>query len=242
MSRRSQSRSPEPEPPPHRRGPLLICDLDGTLVDSFGDIRAGVSAALRAIDRSPDDDILALCGRGIGLELFYTRATGQRADGDEFARFVTVYRDSYPGQGRAYRGVAATLRALRREFRDLRCAVATAKRTEVARKVVESCALAEYFDVVRGSDGLPAKPDPAILRDVAACLGRPVEGAIVVGDTDRDVLAARAAGCVAVAVTYGGWTRAELEALAPREPDHLIDGFEALIAIASEHWSAERPG
>ena len=52
----------------------------------------------------------------------------------------------------------------------------------------------------------------------------------MVGDTDRDVGAARAAGCVACAVTYGGWTREELAAL---EPDHLLERFADLLDVLS---------
>lgn len=107
-------------------------------------------------------------------------------------------------------------------------AIATTKHSAVARRVVDAAGLGGFFDVVRGSDGLPHKPDPAVLHDIARAVGRPLDGTIVVGDTDRDVLLARAAGCVAVAVTYGGWNRAALAAL---EPDHLIDRFEELREV-----------
>ncbi|RMH43128.1 MAG: HAD family hydrolase [Deltaproteobacteria bacterium] len=216
---------------------LLVVDLDGTLVDSLDDIRFGIRAALAAIGIAATDDLIDLCRRGVGLEVFYRRATGhapgaadQRA---RFDRFVAAYRDAYaasPHDTRAYDGVADTLAALRARHPRLAVAVATAKRTAMARQVIDSVGLAPLVDAVVGSDGLPAKPDPAIVRRAAAAVRRPLAGAVMVGDTDRDVGAARAAGCVACAVTYGGWTRDELAALAP---DYLLDRFADLLDVAA---------
>ena len=208
---------------------VLIFDLDGTLVDSFGDIHDAMIGALAAIGLESSDPIRALCRRGVELERFYELATGGRpAAGEELERFVAAYRAGYQARGAAFPGVAATLAALRRGLPGVPFAIATTKHTTVARRVVDAAGLGGFFDVVRGSDGLPHKPDPAVLHEISRMTRRPLDGAIVVGDTDRDVLLARAAGCVAVAVTYGGWPREELAALGP---DHLIDRFEELIQI-----------
>jgi phosphoglycolate phosphatase len=208
---------------------LLIFDLDGTLIDSLADIRAGVIAALEAIGLPAADDTLALCRRGVGLERFYAHATAGRApDGDELRRFVGAYRASYQPRGAPFPGVRDTLAELRRRLPGVPFAVATTKRTDMARRVLAGCELAGAFELIRGSDDLPHKPDPAILRDVAARCAAALDRAIVVGDTDRDVLAARAAGCASVAVTYGGWTRAELSEVAP---DHMIDRFDQLLDL-----------
>ena len=212
---------------------LFICDLDGTLVDSFADIRRSIADALAVIDVEPTSELLDLCRRGIGLELFYLRATGRSPDGADFERFVAEYRRSYfhaQGQSRAYEGVGETLAEIRRRHPDLICAIATTKRTDMARRVVDSCGLAEFFELVRGSDGLPHKPDPAILEDIAQHCDRELCAAVMVGDTDRDVLAAKAAGIISVAVTYGGWTRDELAAI---EPDHMIDRFGEVLSLLS---------
>lgn len=208
---------------------MLIFDLDGTLVDSFGDIHDAMVDALAAIGLETSDPIRALCRRGVELERFYELATGRPpVAGEELDRFVAAYRAGYRSRGVAFPGVAATLSTLRRGLAGVPFAVATTKQTAMARRVVDAAGLGGFFDVVRGSDGLPHKPDPAVLHDIARATGRPLDGAIIVGDTDRDVLLARAAGCVSVAVTYGGWSRAELAALGP---DHLIDRFEELLDV-----------
>ncbi len=208
---------------------MLIFDLDGTLVDSFGDIHEAMVGALAAIGLETSEPIRALCRRGVELERFYELATGGRAAaGEELDQFVAAYRSGYRTGGAAFPGVAATLAALRRGLAGVPFAVATTKHTAMARRVLDAAGLGGFFDVVRGSDGLPHKPDPAVLHDISRSTGRPLDGAIIVGDTDRDVLLARAAGCVSVAVTYGGWSRAELAAL---EPDYLIDRFEELLEV-----------
>lgn len=219
---------------------MLIFDLDGTLIDSFADIRESVILALAEIGVAPAAETLALCRRGVGLEWFYSHATGGRApDGAEFRRFVDAYRGSYRPRGAPFPGVPDTLAELRRRLAGVPFAVATTKRTDMARRVLEDCGLAGAFDAIRGSDDLPHKPDPAILRDVAARCGASLDGAVVVGDTDRDILAARAAGCASVAVTYGGWSRAELGEVAP---DHLIDRFDQLLDLEPIAWLASRVG
>lgn len=217
---------------PERR--LLLLDLDGTLLDSFADIARGVVAAFAAIDVPPAPAMEALCRRGVGLEAFYRDILGRDphdpAEAARFDRFVGAYRAAYlSGQQdtRPYPGVADTLARLHARG-DLHMAVTTVKRTDVARAVLDRFGLTAWLDDVVGSDGLPPKPDPAVLRRAAERAGLPVEPALVVGDTDRDVGAARAAGCRACAVTYGGWSRDELAALAP---DHMIDRFEDLEGL-----------
>ena len=216
---------------------LLIVDLDGTLVDSFADIRHGIAEALAVIGIEPTDELMDLCRLGVGLEVFYQRALGADpyADGEQsrLDEFVDAYRNAYaasPHEARPYDGVADTLAELRRRHPELAIAVATAKRTDMAEAVVQGCGLRPLLDAVVGSEGLPHKPDPSVLRRAADRVERPLAGAVMVGDTDRDVGAARAADCVACAVTYGGWTRDELRALGP---DHLLDHFSDLLAVVS---------
>jgi phosphoglycolate phosphatase len=210
---------------------LLLLDLDGTLVDSFADIRRGIVHAFAALGVAAEPAWLELCRRGVALEVFYRHAFGEprtAAERERRGRFVAAYRDYYlehQENTRPYDGVADTLAWLRGSRAGLRVAVATAKRSNMAEAVVARCGLAHLVDLVQGSEGLAKKPDPAVLARAAARLDRPLAGAVMVGDTDGDVLAARAAGCRAVAVTYGGWSRDELHPLAP---DHLIDRFEEL--------------
>jgi phosphoglycolate phosphatase len=211
---------------------LVLLDLDGTLVDSFADIAAGIRAACQGCGMTASEEILALARRGVPLEDFYRAAARLEPVGEGFARFADEYRASYlPGCAATtlpYPGVVETLHALRARAPRPRLAVATTKRTETARRVLEATGLLPLLDAVVGSDGLAPKPDPAVLRAAAAAAGGDLNGALMVGDTDRDVLAARRAGCAAAAVTYGGLSAEEL---ARHRPDYLLATFSDLLWV-----------
>ena len=215
---------------------LLLLDLDGTLVDSFADIALSIAAAMRSIGLGDDGDLMPLVRRGAPLEEFYAHATGRdAAHADEAERllaFARAYREHYLPRcldtTRAFPGVAETLAELRTRPGRPIIGIATAKRSETARRVLEGTGLLGYVDVVAGSEGIASKPDPAVLFRAADAAGVPVTSALMVGDTERDVRAARAAGCAAAVVTYGGLGEAELRAHAP---DYLLPEFASLLDV-----------
>jgi phosphoglycolate phosphatase len=216
---------------------LLIVDLDGTLVDTFDDIQRGMAVALDAIGVPATAELLALSRRGVSLEVYYQHALACDAtDPDQRARFTAfvdaylAYYATHPHTARVYDGVADTLDEIRRRRPGLRMAVGTNKRTDLARDVVTRAGLAGFFDLVQGAEHVARKPDPALLWLIAGQLGADIARTLMVGDSGADVLAAQRAGCTAVAVTYGGWPRHEIEAL---RPDRLIARFSELLDIVA---------
>lgn len=229
------SHAPGPGEPSSLPLELLIIDLDGTLVDSFDDIRQGMAFALAAVGVPATPELLALSRRGVSLEVYYRQAVGQDPEAASeragFTAFVDAYLAHYAAHqrnARLYEGVVDTLAEIKRRRPALRLAVGTNKRTDLAREVVERTGLSRFFDLVQGSEEVAKKPDPAILHLIARRLEADLGRALMVGDTGADVLAARSAGCRAVAVTYGGWPRDEIAALGP---DRLIDRFAELLDI-----------
>ncbi len=227
---------------------LLLLDLDGTLVDSFADIEASVAAAMRAIGLGDGEGLMPLVRRGAPLEEFYAHATGRdashAAEAERLAAFGRAYREHYLPRclatTRAFPGVAETLAAIRAQPERPVIGIATAKRSETARRVLEGTGLLHLVDVVAGSEGIPSKPDPAVLHRAADEARTPIASALMVGDTERDVRAARAAGCAAAAVTYGGLAEEELR---PHAPDYLIAEFASLVDVlraASPESSSSR--
>jgi HAD superfamily hydrolase (TIGR01509 family) len=212
--------------------PLVIFDLDGTLVDSFEDMRAALAAAFAAADIAADESMLGLARRGMPLEDIYEATSGRTPRGDGFDTFVRVYRETYlpscTATTRPFPGVVDMLAALRAVPWRPKLGLATTKRTETAVRVLAGTGLSAFFDVVSGSDGIAHKPDPAVLNKVAAEAGVAVERAVMVGDTDRDVGAAHAARAKCIAVTWGGFPRAELERL---RPDWLADRPEDVVRV-----------
>jgi phosphoglycolate phosphatase len=216
----------------------LICfDLDGTLVDSTADIRAALIHALATVppaDVRLDEHALGCAGLGLPLDEFFALARPAphpAATADGFAAFVESYRDYYHAhllaRTCAFPGVAETL-AMVKPLRaaGLRTAVATTKRTRTAERVLAGLGLADYFDLVLGTEPpMPHKPAPDLLLACARRLDRDPGRALMVGDTDRDVLAGRAAGMRTCGVTYGVLGA---EGLSPHAPDAMIDRFSDL--------------
>lgn len=214
---------------------LLIFDLDGTLIDSFADIRQSLQAAFATLGVELGESVLSLVHRGVGLEVFYEEATGSpvTADPARFEGVVAAYRSHYADNSanRPFEHAEELLLELRAKRPEMRLAVATAKRTVMATRVLAHCELARFFDVVRGTDELPHKPDPALLHEVCRLAGRPVSDAVMVGDTDKDVQAAQAAGVTSVGIAHGGLGRAALESLGP---DHVVDDLDDLRRLLFE--------
>jgi phosphoglycolate phosphatase len=113
--------------------------------------------------------------------------------------------------------------------RDWLLAVATTKRTAMARELVEALGLDAFLDHVQGSDGLPHKPAPDVVLAALAALS--ADGAWMVGDTVTDLQAGRAAGLR----TYGvSWGTHDAARLAEAEPDALEADLARLLELVPE--------
>jgi phosphoglycolate phosphatase len=198
---------------------LVIFDLDGTLVDSREDIAAAVNAALAQVGSATRrvDEIAPRIGEP--LDAIFRRwlpAQSPHLLADAVAAYRSFYFDNCARSSALYPGVRECLDRLA----PIPLAVATTKTTRQAIRVCEQLDLARHFAVIQGCDGIPHKPDPAVVRAVLSRLGVAPGAAWMVGDTPMDVEAGRAAGCATCAVTWGIGGRAALEAVGP---DLLVD-------------------
>lgn len=120
----------------------------------------------------------------------------------------------------------AVLRALK--ARGLSLGLATNDGEASARRQLAALGLDAHMDFVAGYDtGHGGKPDPGMVLAFARALGVAPGRVAMVGDSPLDLVAARSAGAVAVAVLSGPAPRGELEHLA----DHVLDGIEGLPAL-----------
>jgi phosphoglycolate phosphatase len=203
----------------------ILFDLDGTLIDSAEDIAIAAQAGFEEIGVAGISRDAVRAHLGLSLADLY-QALCPDGDAGRRERFIRAYRRHYAEHGTEHTTVYPGVRETLRSLADFRLAVATTKLTAVAEQVIEKMDLRRYFRHVQGTDGFAPKPDPEVIVRALAALRIPPERAAMVGDTDRDVRAARAAGVRAVAVTYGGWSRERLAAL---QPDASLDCFGDLV-------------
>lgn len=205
----------------------IICDLDGTLVDSASDLADALDVVLTEHGLEPVgvEGTRKLIGHGIANLVkrgFEVRRHGLvKADLDAAtARFRDLYAERLPARTIVYPGVPGALDHLQAE--GWRLVVCTNKLEAFSRTILDRLGLLRYFAVVAGPDTFGvAKPDPQhLLRALPA--GRPQDYiAIMVGDSEVDIGVAKSACLPVVAVTYG-YSQTPLASLAP---DALVDSF-----------------
>jgi pyrophosphatase PpaX len=202
------------------RFPVVLFDLDGTLVDSAELILASFHHATETVldRRLPDEQILAQVG-GSNLETQMALLDPDHVD--ELVRVYRAHNDPSYDELECFDGMVEVLRTLKSEGR--RLGVVTAKRRPTVERVFAGAGIGEYFDVVVGSDSTTRhKPDPEPVLHALAELGARPEEAAYVGDSPFDMAAARAAGVYAVAVAWGGIHRVEDADVLVESPRELL--------------------
>jgi pyrophosphatase PpaX len=189
------------------RFPVVLFDLDGTLVDSAAVILGSFHHATETVlqRRFPDEQILARVG---GTNLDHQMRMLDSEHVDELVRVYREHNDPQYSDLPCFDGIVTVLSRLKGEGR--RLGVVSAKRKVTVERVFDGAEIREYFDVVVGSDDTERhKPDPEPLRRALELLGADPRDAAYVGDSPFDVACARAAGVYSVAVGWGGIHRVE---------------------------------
>jgi pyrophosphatase PpaX len=202
------------------RFPVVLFDLDGTLVDSAAAILGSFHHATEKVlrRRFPDERILAQVG---GSNLAHQMALLDPDHVDELVRVYRSHNDTQASEIACFDGVLDVLRELKSEGRQL--GVVSAKLRPTVERVFASAGMQELFDVVVGSDDTGRhKPEPEpVLKALELLAARPQDAAYV-GDSPFDVAAARAAGVYAVAVGWGGIHRVEDADVFVETPEELL--------------------
>lgn len=186
---------------------LIIFDLDGTLVDTSGDLIRATNHALQMIRQPPvgAESLRHLCGQGARALL--SRALAENGVTDAalveqgVIHFLRYYSDNINVESVIYDGLPETLEIL--SDSGLRLAVCTNKPEALARKLITAIGWGEKFDAIVGGDTATAsKPSAAPLKLVLAMTGQ--SRGVMVGDSDVDALAAHAAGMPFVGIHFSG--------------------------------------
>lgn len=210
-------------------------DLDGTLLDTSGDLAAAVNYAIGTIGRPsfPVEEIKPFVGKGAKVML--QRALAASGGGDEpllaellpilldyYEQNLAIHSVPYPGLIDAMGGLADA---------GVRLAICTNKAERFTIPLMHQIGLSDRFASIVGGDTIGvAKPDPAPLHEMIARAGG--GRAIFVGDTINDIAGARNAGIPSIAVSFG-FLDGPIEKL---EADAVIHHFDELLPLL-QHWA-----
>ena len=209
-------------------------DLDGTLLDTSGDLAAAVNYAIATDGRPPFpvDAIRPFVGKGAKVMLERALTASGGYDDALLARMLPTLLDYYE-QNLAihsvpYPGLMGAMEALDRA--GVKLAICTNKAERFTIPLLHQIGLSERFVSVIGGDTLGvAKPDPAPIHEMIARAGG--GRTIFLGDTINDIAGARNAGIPSVAVSFG-FLDGPVEQL---EADAVIDHFDELMPLL-EGW------
>lgn len=207
----------------------IIFDFDGTITDSRKDIAGAQLWVLRQLGVTTHsmEDLYPHIGKPLDRTFQYLLPPSLHHRIQDATR---MYAEYYPSRSlmttQLFPGVRETLDTLCE--RGKRLAVASTKRGAGIRRATDYFGITDHFVQLQGSEGIPFKPDPAIVRKIMSDQDWEPAATVIVGDTDSDILAGKNAGIATCAVTYGSLSAGELKAFGP---DYMIESFTDIITL-----------
>lgn len=210
---------------------LIIFDLDGTLVDSSVDLTNALNHAIEpcGIEKLTVAQTKSLVGEGI-TKLLENLLGPERLSmhAHILGRFMDYYSSHLIDHTTPYPGVTETLAGLQ----NYKKAVISNKREALSREVLKGLGLLQHFDAVLGSDSTgQKKPSPRPLLKVMQMLSSAPRETMIVGDSNFDIEAGKAAGTITCAVTYGFRDAGLLQ-----DADLMIDMFSEIPGVLTGRY------
>lgn len=217
---------------------LVIFDVDGTLVDSQGDIVAAMSMAFDAVGQAAPAREVILSIVGLSLHVAMERLAPD-LEAAQHNIMVEAYKDGYmtlraqTGAAESsplYPGALNALRLLRAQP-DTLLGIATGKSKRGLDKLIEAHDLQGYFITQQVADTHPSKPHPSMILTAMRDTGVNAENTVMIGDTTFDMEMAIAAGVPFIGVSWG-YHRPEMLHGAAR----LVEAFDGLPRSLEYIW------
>ncbi|MET0969064.1 MAG: HAD family hydrolase [Tardiphaga sp.] len=223
--------------------PLIVFDLDGTLVDTAPDLISALNWVLEreGLPPVPLATARTMIGQGArrlierGLEL-----EGREMTPTDVSRltedFIAYYGDHIAQESRPFEGLVEALDEM--AGRGYRFAVCTNKLEWLSKRLLEALGLTDRFDAICGADTFGvSKPDPVILQQTVARAGGVMSAVVMVGDAGPDVGVARRAGVPVIGVDFG-YTDVPIADL---KPDVVISHMRDLPAAVDRMLARNHP-
>ncbi len=215
---------------------LIGFDLDGTLVNSLPDLALSLNSAFveAGLPQAPEELVLTWIGNG--ADILFARGMEWTGRAHEFSeeelaqikrRFGHFYGENVCNISQLYPNIKETLETLKAQGYIL--AVVTNKPTKHVLPVLKAFEIDHLFSEALGGQSLPAiKPHPAPLYYLCGKFGLYPHEMLFVGDSKNDILAAKAAGCKSVGLTYGYNYNIPIS---ESEPDYVCEDFAEILEI-----------
>jgi phosphoglycolate phosphatase len=208
--------------------PLLIFDLDGTLIDSQLDLAHSVNATLQYMGMPAISHELVATYVGNGAPVLMRRVLGPAASNEQVAKaldfFIRYYAEHCLDNTSLYPGVKEALDRLHADD-GVQMAVLTNKPVRISDHIIKGLGCGGHFFRVYGGNSFDRKkPDPIGIEKLLSESGAARENAVMVGDSAVDIRTARNAKIRACGVTYGF----QPETFVDDPPDFTIDDLRLL--------------
>ncbi len=215
---------------------LIGFDLDGTLVNSLPDLALSLNSAFAEVGLPQAPEELVLTWIGNGADVLFAKGMEWTGKADDFSqeelaqikrRFGYFYGENVCNISKLYPNVKETLEALKAQGYIL--VVVTNKPTKHVLPVLQAFKIDHLFSEALGGQSLPQiKPHPAPLYYLCGKFGLYPHEMLFVGDSKNDILAAKAAGCKSVGLTYGYNYNIPIS---ESEPDYVCEDFAEILKI-----------
>ncbi|MEO0544656.1 MAG: HAD-IA family hydrolase [Pseudomonadota bacterium] len=189
--------------------PTAVFDLDGTLIDTAPDLLDAVNyvlkqAGLGQVERPELNHLVGQGGRAMIRAAFakFGREIDEATLDEMIPIFIKAYSQSMPGKSKPYDRVLELIRSMRAD--GWLCAVCTNKMKQLADPLLAALELDTLFDHVAGGDSYSfKKPDPRHIQQTILDAGGSPDHAVMFGDSENDILAAKSANIPVIAVDFG---------------------------------------
>jgi len=211
---------------------MILIDVDGTLVDSVPDLAYCVDQMMLQLGLTPRGEQAVRHWVGNGVERLVKRDLLNQLDGEPdqalYEKALPIFRALYAvntsKRSHLYEGVKQGLDYMKQSGYRLGCV--TNKASEFTLPILRDLGVQDYFEVVICGDDTPRKkPDPLPLLTAAERLSVKPQNSLMLGDSQSDVKAARAAGFQIICMSYGYNHGEDIRSF---DPDAVIDSFTEL--------------
>jgi phosphoglycolate phosphatase len=214
---------------------MILIDVDGTLVDSVPDLAFCVDEMMKQLGRPTHGETNVRDWVGNGVERLVRRALIGQLDGEPdeadfqqaYPIFLELYAENTSQRSMLYPGIREGLDYLKAKGYRLGCV--TNKAAQFTLPLLKDLGVHDDFELIIAGDTLPKKkPDPLPLLHAAEQLGVSPEASLMIGDSQSDVKAARAAGFQIVCMSYG---YNHGEDIRNYNPDAVIDSLTEISGL-----------